>query len=90
MNDKTKTLIIDVEEGDKTLVSFSRFKDDEPLSDEDMVDVLTLSLSMSIKNIIQKMDHKDQAILMKRVVSYLEESFVSNEAFNDLKKHTNE
>lgn len=88
MEDLKKTLIIDsIIEGELEHIKFSHFKGDEPLNDRQIVTLLTKSLAMSIKVLIEDMDYEDQGTLMKNIISYIEDSFASVDSFKNLTKH---
>ena len=88
MEDLRKTLIVDsIIEGKLEHIKFSHFKGDEPLSDSQIVTLLTKSLAMSIKVVIKDMDYEGQGTLMKNVINYIEDSFVSVDSFKNLTKH---
>ena len=88
MNKETiKNLIIQAKQTeDNVTITFSRYADDEPLSEWDTIGILTASLSMALKTVITDMDYKTQGKLLKDVIEKLEDSFMSGESFKDLKK----
>ena len=67
-------------------IIFSQFKDDDPIDEFEMVGLLTASLSMALKVVINNNDltYETQGKLLKDVLTRIEEQFMSASAFDDL------
>lgn len=70
----------------KVNITFSQFKDDDTIGELEMVGLLTASLSMALKVVINNNDltYETQGRLLKDVLTRIEEQFMSASAFDDL------
>ena len=70
----------------RVYICFKQFKDDDTIDELEMVGLLTASLSMALKVVINKNDltYEKQGKLLKDVLTRIEEEFMSASAFDDL------
>lgn len=66
-------------------LKFGKFADDEYTpTPEELVSMMTNGLSLSVKNLNQKLDYKEQGELVKGILEYLENEFFNGESYKDL------
>jgi len=72
-------------DGTTNIVS-SQYLDDDEMDEFEMLSLLTSSVSMTLKLIMDNMDHETQGRLMSDVIDNLEKSFADYKSFPNVKK----